>query len=884
VAVDSAARPELVRSAEIDIPFNDDLSEDENEFVDVTNLLSRVRANTSTQATREKTPTPDGCYGCGLFKPQSGTVSALKMYSAPTAHKEHNVRFRDQMENYVVDIASGSDDIHTHRDTNDADLNAFFSRPLKVVEYEWGTGLTLFDFFNPWKLYFENVRVINRICNYKLLRARLHVKFVINGNGFHYGRVMASYLPLAALNDFTTSGLVAPDAVIESQRPHVFLDPTTSTGGELILPFFWPKSYIDIPQEEWNVMGEITLRSLNALRHANGADDKCTISIFVWAEDVQLSGLTANEPGALLPQSGTEVDQANMKGAISGPATAVSELAGKLASIPAISKYAKATQLGASSLASVAKAFGYSKPPMTVAPTPMRPTYGSSLATVTTPDTSHKLTMDDKQELCIDPTTTGLGSTDEMVIKEIASRESYLTTFAWDLGTPNEDMLWNAVVTPAQYRTFPGPPVNYFLPACCYAVMPFKYWSGSMKFRFQIVASTFHKGRLKIVYDPTSTGIAEYNTVYTEIVDIADTQDFTITVTNNQSRDILDYRTPCGNGENFVHGVNPILVPGQGNGTISVYVVNSLTTPNSTADANIEVNVFVSMGDDFEVYVPTDTISPFHFLPQSGAEVVPESQETEEPSAPFQTNFDHLGMSGDSANALTSVYIGESVKSFRQLAKRYVLWRSTPTASAATNGQYIANIRHPALPILRGYDLSGPDGGYNLFNTTFVNWVRMPYAGWRGSIRYKCVARTSPSGRHNTITAEVTDNPLNSYDYQSQTYVSITDPVLAARQVMQGVSNEVIGYTGAAMTTIQNASVLEYEVPYQVPFRFDPTRRRASSASSQYMRGARIRHLGISDGSNLLNFWVAGGEDFSTFFWIGPPRLVCEPDGPPSGS
>jgi hypothetical protein len=52
-----------------------------------------------------------------------------------------------------------------------------------------------------------------------------------------------------------------------------------------------------------------------------------------------------------------------------------------------------------------------------------------------------------------------------------------------------------------------------------------------------------------------------------------------------------------------------------GNGVIGVYVVNELTTPNSTIDNNIEINVFVSMGDDFEVFVPDDYFQFFTFKP-----------------------------------------------------------------------------------------------------------------------------------------------------------------------------------------------------------------------------------------------------------------------------
>lgn len=829
-------------------------------------------------------PSTGGCCPDFGFTPQSGAVEALKMDVAPSQHKEANVTFRDQINNYMVDIGSGADSIHTKRDTDDASLDRFFERPLKIASFDWGVTTTLFQQFNPWELYFDNPRVSNRIANFKLLRCKLHVKFLINGNGFQYGRVMASYLPLPLDNPMRiTSSLISQDRIIESQRPHVFLDPTTSTGGEMLLPFFWPKSYLDIPTAEWGEMGEITLASLNTLRHANGAADFSTISVFAWAEDVQLSGLTQAEPNSISPQSGSEIDQANMNGVISHPASNVAKIAGALTNAPYIGKYAKATQLGASTIARVASSFGYSKPPMTVAPTPMKPLVVSSLATVTTPDTSHKLTMDDKQELCIDPNTVGLSSVDEMAITEIAKRESYLTTFEWPMGTVKETLLWNCNVTPMLYGSITGPPTLVNFTAMAWAALPFQYWTGSLKFRFQIVCSTFHKGRIKITYDPTNNSGSEYNTMYTEIVDIADAQDFTVTISNNQSLDLLTYRDPCGISSSVLYGDVAIATPQMGNGIVSVYVVNELTTPNSDFQADIQVNVFVSAGDDFEVYAPWDKLA--YFRPQSGSELVPESQETEQPSAPFQTSYDHLGMLGDADNALALVYGGESIKSFRQLAKRFALWRATPHNVNGINNTYVSTITHPAYPFHRNDDLAADGGlGRAICNTLPLHWVRLPFAGWRGSIRYKVFGQNFILTRSATFLAERYESPFTAFTRDIAAATASADPLTVARNAVKGVTDSVYGHAGACVASSVNTSALEYEVPYQVNYRFNGNLSKDTPLGDVQQGGARCRISAQGDATSKIDIWVAGGEDFSTFFWVGPPRMICESTGPSSGA
>ena len=433
---------------------------------------------------------------------------------------------------------------------------------------------------------------------------------MINGNGFQYGRAMVGYLPMDSYDKMSIfSSLIPHDLVQLSQCPHVFIDPTTSTGGELCLPYFNHFNNSSIPFGNYRNLGRIYVRTINALKHANGAGDKCTVSIFAWAENVQLNVLTSVDAPTLTPQSGMEskgkkntmskstqggkkssyarqdggaatagkeIDEANSTGMVSGPATSIVKAANALSVIPQIAPFAMATSKVAGAVGNAAKALGYSRPPVTKNPEPYRPTPASQLATTNTPDTAIKLTVDEKQELTIDPGIAGLGPEDPMSIQNIASRESFLTKFNWDMGTAPETLLWNARVDPVQWVNSGGS--AYHFPATAMAALPFEYWTGTLKFRFQIVCSAFHKGRLKFVYDPLFLDSNEYNTNYIEIVDIADTQDFTIEIGNGQATTLLQHALP---GEDPVfdqHNVLPLTYKPYGNGVIGVYIVNELTT------------------------------------------------------------------------------------------------------------------------------------------------------------------------------------------------------------------------------------------------------------------------------------------------------------------
>jgi hypothetical protein len=261
--------------------------------------------------------------------PQSGKMFDINIRSSKDALSQ-NVKFDDQHQTYCVDPSGDMDETMMMQDSNDTDLSDFFKRPILIDQIVWGVGGTMNAINNPWSLYFNNPKVINRIANYKLLRAKMHIKVVINGNGFYFGRGMASYHPAAVPDAYATSPLVANDAVIESQRPHIFIDPTTSSAGDIILPFYWRYNYMDITRAEWSQMGEMIFRSFNPLKHANGSGDPLIVHVYAWCEEVSYTGLTRVNPSTILPQSGSEVDEANAKGFISKPATAIAKAAGKL--------------------------------------------------------------------------------------------------------------------------------------------------------------------------------------------------------------------------------------------------------------------------------------------------------------------------------------------------------------------------------------------------------------------------------------------------------------------------------------------------------------------------------------------------------------------------
>jgi hypothetical protein len=808
-----------------------------------------------------------------------------------------NISFSDQTPQWNYTVDSMPDNTFRIADTDDAMLENFFSRPIKIRSYNWATGTNLFETFNPWQDFFENTRVLNRITNFNLLRCKLKVRIMLNGNGFHYGRAIASYTPLHNLDSFTKDrSFFIEDVVAASQRPHVYLDPTTSQGGTLTLPFVWYENALRIPSQEWREMGDIIIHGMQNLKHANGATDSVTVSVFAWAEEVSLSIPTANEPGALSPQMGEvftpQVKDEYGSGPISRPAGVVAKAAGALSKVPGIGMYARATELAASAVSSIATMFGYSRPVELADIVPFKPVYLGNMANTNVPDTSNKLTLDAKQELTIDPRVMGLGMKDEMTIKSIAQRESFLTQFLWAVAYSTETLLWNTEVSPVLWNTISGSPDELHFPACCFAALPFRRWRGTMKFRFQIVASAFHKGRLKITYDPSYPRTNEYNTNYTHIIDLAKERDFTIDIGWGHEKSLINHRVPGVNPPPYgpsALGADPLNF---GNGILSVYVVNELTVPNSTANNDIEVNVFVSMGDDFEVFDPnsSDIQDLVWFQPQTGEVFSPQmaemNQSESHPDADLTKNEDEpMKMEASDTMAVPlsdqdhtiCVYYGDPVTSFRQCLKRYN-WHSAITP--VTIGTKYLTVRNNDFPYYRGYApgaihqtiIPAAATPYNYCKMTLLNYVTPAFTCIRGGLRWKYLrtggipTETSlmqlrrvaeePAGYVHTENAAITQGSGNKFDRVRQAEIEIPHT-----------------WDGAVATTTQQNPVLEAEMPFHSNLRFFPAKaanKTSSIAFNAYHELTTVWDTSTAD-SALIHCYSSVGEDFNLGFFTGAP-------------
>lgn len=811
------------------------------------------------------------------FAPQSGMELE---YHDETTMQSANVKFADQHSGVVTHIKGDEDNTRTITDTPHVTLDKFFQRPVEIHKGTWAVGAGLNTVIDPWSLFYNNVRVQNRVTTFAMLRSKLRLKIVINGNGFYYGRAIASYLPFQNL-DALSYTVDQEDLVTATQRPKIFMNPTLSMGGEMEIPFHYFLNNHTTISGSYDNLGSLWIRSLNALKHANASTGSVSYSVFAWAEDITLSGLTSLDAAAISPQSGEEIDMANKTGVVSGPATTVSKISGAMDQLPWIGGYAKATSMVAGKVAKAASALGYCRPPLTKAPDPVRPTNVSSLANINVPDTVNKLSLDHKQELTIDPTIAGYGGGDTLDFKEIVSRESYIDTFTWSTSSASDTLLRSLRVDPCHTiirNVFGKSGSAYMFPSTAAVATPFRYWTGDLRFRIQVVCSNFHKGRLKIVYDPyIVTGTDHFNTNFVEVVDIADKTDFTITLRPGQTSTWMEHSLPGRDPETSMRSSFPLSFAPFGNGVLSIFVLNELTAPNETIDNDVEINVYLSAGDDFEVANPWEYVDRFVFDTQSGIEA--DVENTPEVNAPEQEQDDQMAVTHEIPQYTPLVFMGESISSFRTLLKRYNRWTSYGPQDFQSLGVFGAL----SFPFYRGYvpgaiDTTGADDSYNYCNTVMLHWVTTMFSGWRGSIRYKVLPRGVRYGVSTTTVSRTSD--MDAFRLNVPIPVSTNQNMIARETVATPLLDyNTMGNAGIAYTNSTVNSALEFEVPFYNDHRFIPGKIANYTEEIRNIDGYVLEtsmSTEVDTPRARMEIWVAAGEDFQTFMYTGLPPVWIE--------
>jgi len=790
---------------------------------------------------------------------------------------EQNVSFVDTPNDVIVSIPHPMQ--YTKIDcSQNVKLGNFLERPVQIFQHNWTIGDSisiLSTNFRPWNLFFSKPSIKRKLDNYYLLRCNLHLKFVINASPFYYGAAMAAYEPLM---QFTPGPVMTSSSQFEnislSQRPHVYLYPANSQGGEIVLPFLYHKNWLDATSaSDLTDMGEVLMSSFGTLKNANGVvGDSVSIVVYAWAEDVEISGPTIE----LAVQS----DEYQGKGVVSRPASAIARAANMLNKVPIIGPFATATSYAAGAVADIASLFGYTNVPIIDDVHAFRSKPFPNIASTDIGTPVEKLTLDAKNELSIDPKISGANVSDELVISDFVSREAFFFKTDWSSTDPIDHSLFFVKITPNIVASQAGPSQSVHWPTPCdHVARCFKYWRGDIILRFKIICTRFHKGRLRINWDPKG-GIGtfgDYTTeVYTKVIDISAETDVEFRVPYTQQTAYLLTDTVTSNHFNS-SGTSTGGVGVSSNGILTIRVLNTLTAPIATAD--ISILCFVRGADNLEFACPME-------LPANTSPYTVQSQS-------YDLKLDTINM-GESPSTVDEnvnlIYMGESIPTLRQLMRRSTAYMRIVNQQDWTNA---SQMTHKCVigrsPVYPGFDPAGLHvavGALSLVNESY-NWVNWSYTTWfsncfigaRGSYHY--TINSSFTKELDSIRVCRTSKIHSAATLSSFATRTLDSDLWRFTQDFGSTEFQPTGLEGMSLTNQMSQAGLMVSVPMYSIYKFLSTsigfRTEGNNLDNTDTDSITIDttlQVDIDNGSKnqYHDLYVSAGTDFSLVFFLNVPH------------
>jgi hypothetical protein len=266
--------------------------------------------------------------------------------------------------------------------------------------------------------------------------------------------------------------------------------------------------------------------------------------------------------------------------------------------------------------------------------------------------------------------------------------------------------------------------------AMAFAAQPFMFWRGDIKFKFEIVCSSFHRGKFAIFFEPNIyqyTLIAanlSLNKQFFRIIDIQETQTVEFVVNWASYRAWNRTTSATASYINQSNLTSTSIGDGFVNGFVGVVPFTALQSPDASG---IYVNVYVSC-ENLQVNGLAQDNLFIERLAVTESNVW--NYKSSEGTQPV-TTFD-LNESTATTTHICESHFGEQPLTFRALLKRYVTVDMPTVSASVTTAPRVLSLTAQIYP--KQYWVYGATG--NNFPNLF-NYLYYAYVGIRGGIRYR---------------------------------------------------------------------------------------------------------------------------------------------------
>ncbi len=717
----------------------------------------------------------------------------------------------------------------------------------------------------------------------------------MNAAPFYYGALLMSYVPLPG--QIATLGTSSKRLISLSQRPHMWVFPQTGTAGEMKLPFIWQANYIDLTSASIVAqLGQFTVTQYSILRSANGATSNgVTLQVYAWMEDHHLVG-----PTYVAALQGGDDEYGN--GPVSAPATAVAHWASYLHNIPVIGKFAKATTIGASAVSHIASIFGWTNVPIIEDVKPLKNLPFHDIASAHISEPTSKFTLDPKAELSVDPLIVGGTKDDELSVTSLVQRESFLTSANWATTDSPGAQYFSCKVTPFLQDVSgvsSGGTYGVYQTPTAWICPLFKSWRGDIIFRFKIIASKFHQGRLRISWDPVatqSTSSDTSNILYTKVVDISECDEVEFRVPYLQplpwshfERGIAQVTTVNFNVNN---GATVAATKNVHNGVLSVRCLTNLSAPIDVAP--VDILVFVRGAENLEFANPTqmnDYERTAHVTMQSG-----------------NTSWDSPVKPSAVPDERYLVNYGEAIPSLRILLRRschvdtipfgYQVKTTGADHSADKGGSlYLYKSRFPLPPgyhskgmfRAKGVENTGSTYQFNYARMSHLEWIASAFVACRGSVRWHYNFHCPAKQLTEVSVRRMTDLPIGAPYYPRYSTTRLPgDSFSVSGSKLNRLEYQHNALAGVVVNNLETQTGISFELPMMTNSRFivpNPAQWNDVSGDYSFYADTYIVSADVkpeSYGATALQSltvarYASIGTDFTLSFFLNVPPLYYNP-------
>lgn len=475
-------------------------------------------------------------------------------------------------------------------------IESILSRPTKIATITWTTQADRGGVLGT----FDIVNILNTSDVFQLFRQKLSgfygfhatatLKLLINPQPFQAGLLQIFYIP------FQRTFTMFPDILNFSEAslpfatgcPNVYCNLSLQSSVELSVPYTGPQAFLnlsDLANRDW---GTFFVQNISSIRDGTN-QTSAEISVYMSFSDVKLYGAT---PRTWTTQGDRMAEASSKTQSNSNPITGlIGDVVGNLT--------------GGVKLSKTLDQLGLSKPVVNQNPTRM---LLSPYANITLGDsTSSALKLSFQQNQDTEIGRLGIDANDEMDINHIVSKPCYFRYFTWTDQNAENTNLVSLPVEPNATVTRQIGVNTYVSPTRLrYISSMFRFWRGTIRYTFHVVATKFHSGRLRFVYslggqiNQARLGV-EYPYSFTQVVDLRDGLTFAIDLPYFAS-------TPWKSvPKNFQAGT---YVDDDSSGFddplsyLQVFVENRLTLQSSAA-ASVEIIVMASGGSDYQLAAPS---------------------------------------------------------------------------------------------------------------------------------------------------------------------------------------------------------------------------------------------------------------------------------------